>query len=82
MTTLTQLKQRIDQLIETQGEESPVAAFIFTKEDIVQYDDEGDEVEIEDDKVIKDVLYNVQDSDWIYDSINDTIEEEVSKTLS
>ena len=82
MTTLTQLKQRIDQLIETQGEESPVAAFIFTKEDVVQYDDEGDEVEIEDDKVIKDVLYNVQDSDWIYDSINDTIEEEVSKTLS
>ncbi len=79
MTTLTQLKQRIDQLIETQGEESPVAAFIFTKEDVVQYDDEGDEVEIEDDKVIKDVLYNVQDSDWIYDSINDTIDEELSK---
>ena len=46
MTTLTQLKQRIDQLIETQGEESPVAAFIFTKEDVVQYDDEADEVEL------------------------------------
>ena len=46
MTTLTQLKQRIDQLIETQGEESPVAAFIFTKEDVIQYDDEADEVEL------------------------------------
>jgi hypothetical protein len=46
MTTLTQLKQRIDQLIEKQGEESPVAAFIFTKEDVVQYDDEADEVEL------------------------------------
>ena len=82
MTTLTQLKQRIDQLIETQGEESPVAAFIFTKEDVVQYDDEGDEVEIEDDKVIKDILYKVQDSDSINDTINDIIDEEVSKTLS
>jgi len=46
MTTLTQLKQRIDQLIEKQGEESPVAAFIFTKEDVVQYDDAADEVEL------------------------------------
>ena len=82
MTTLTQLKQRIDQLIETQGEESPVAAFIFTKEDVVQYDDEGDEVEIEDDKVIKDILYKVQDSDSINDTVNDIIDEEVSKTLS
>jgi len=82
MTTLSQLKQRIDQLIETQGEESPVAAFIFTKEDVVQYDDEGDEVEIEDDKVIKDILYKVQDSDSINDTINDIIDEEVSKTLS
>ena len=82
MTTLTQLKQRIDQLIETHGEESPVAAFIFTKEDVVQYDDEGDEVEIEDDKVIKDILYKVQDSDSINDTINDIIDEEVSKTLS
>ena len=82
MTTLTQLKQRIDQLIETQGEESPVAAFIFTKEDVVQYDDEADEVEIEDDKVIKDILYKVQDSDSINDTVNDIIDEEVSKTLS
>ena len=82
MTTLTQLKQRIDQLIETQGEESPVAAFIFTKEDVVQYDDEGDEVEIEDDKVIKDILYKVQGSDSINDTVNDIIDEEVSKTLS
>ena len=85
MTTLSQLKQRIDRLIETQGEESPVAAFIFTKEDVVQYDDEGDEVEIEDDKVIKDILYKVQGSDSIHRlcwAVNDIIDEEVSKTLS
>ena len=82
MTTLSQLKQRIDQLIERQGEESPVAAFIYTKEDIVQFDDDGNEVEIEDNKIIEDVLYNVQDSDWIYDSINDTIDDQLNEVVS
>jgi len=82
MTTLSQLKQRIDKLIETQGEESPVAAFIYTKEDVVEYDDDGNEVEIEDDTIIEDVLYNVQDSDWIYDSINDTIDDQLKEVVS
>ena len=60
MTTLSQLKQRIDKLIENQGEDSPVAAFIYTKEDVALYDDDGNETEIEDNKIIEDVLYNVE----------------------
>ena len=82
MTTLSQLKQRIDQLIETQGEESPVAAFIYTKEDVVQYDDDGDEVEIEDDRIIEDVLYNVEDTDYIYTQIQDSIDDELKEVVS
>ena len=78
MTTLSQLKQRIDKLIENQGEESPVAAFIYTKEDVVQYDDDFNEVEIEDDTIIEDVLYNVEDTDWIYTQIQDSIDDELS----
>ena len=78
MTTLSQLKQRIDQLIEYQGEESPVAAFIYTKEDVVQYDDDFNEVEIEDDRIIEDVLYNVEDTDWIYTQIQDSIDDQLS----
>ena len=81
MTTLSQLKQRIDQLIETQGEESPCAAFIYTKEDIVQFDDDGNEVEIEDDKIIEDVLYEVEDTDYIYTVIHDTIEDELKEVV-
>ena len=79
MTTLSQLKQRIDQLIERQGEESPVAAFIYTKEDVVQYDDDGDEVEIEDDTIIEDVLYNVEDTDYIYTQIQGVIDDELKE---
>ncbi len=82
MTTLSQLKQRIDQLIERQGEESPVAAFIYTKEDVVQYDDDGDEVEIEDDRIIEDVLYNVEDTDYIYTQIQDSIDDELKEVVS
>ena len=82
MTTLSQLKQRIDKLIEDQGEESPVAAFIYTKEDIVQYDDDGNEVQIEDNKIIEDVLYNVEDTDWIYTQIQDSIDDELKEVVS
>ena len=78
MTTLSQLKQRIDQLIETQGEDSPVAAFIYTKEDVALYDDDGNETEIEDNKIIEDVLYNVEDTDWIYTQIQDSIDDQLS----
>ncbi len=82
MTTLSQLKQRIDQLIERQGEESPVAAFIYTKEDVLQYDDDGDEVEIEDDRIIEDVLYNVEYIESIYTYIHDVIEDELKEAVS
>ena len=81
MATLSQLKQRIDQLIEIQGEESPVAAFIYTKEDVALYDDDGNEVEIEDDTIIEDVLYNVEDTDWIYTQIQDIIEDELKEVV-
>jgi hypothetical protein len=81
MTTLSQLKQRIDKLIEDQGEESPVAAFIYTKEDVVQYDDDFNEVEIEDDRIIEDVLYNVEDTDYIYTQIQDIIDDELKEVV-
>jgi hypothetical protein len=82
MTTLSQLKQRIDKLIEDQGEESPVAAFIYTKEDVALYDDDFNEVEIEDDRIIEDVLYNVEDTDWIYTQIQDSIDDELKEVVS
>ena len=81
MATLSQLKQRIDKLIEYQGEDSPVAAFIYTKEDVVQYDHDFNEVQIEDNKIIEDVLYNVEDTDWIYSTIQDNIYDELKEVV-
>ena len=82
MTTLSQLKQRIDKLIEDQGEESPVAAFIYTKEDVVQYDDDFNETEIEDNRIIEDVLYNVEYTDYIYTQIQDSIDDQLKEVVS
>jgi len=81
MATLSQLKQRIDKLIEAQGEESPVAAFIYTKEDVVQFDDDGNEVEIEDNTIIEDVLYNVEDHDYVYTVIQDIIDDQLMEVV-
>ena len=78
MTTLSQLKEKIDELIEDQGKDSPVAAFIYTKKDVVQYDADFNEVEIKDNKIVEDVLYNVEDTDYIYTTIQDSIDDELS----
>ena len=79
MTTLSQLKEKIDELIEDQGKDSPVAAFIYTKKDVVQYDADFNEVEIKDNKIVEDVLYNVEDTDYIYTQIQGVIDDELTQ---
>ena len=53
---------------------------IYTKEDMVLYDDDGgNEIEIEDDKIVEDVLYNVEYTDYIYTTIHDAIEDKLGE---
>ena len=74
--TLEQLKQSIDNLIQQQGKDAPVAAFIFTNEDVFVMDDDGnpDPVRRE---IAETVLDNVEDYDYIYTEIFNTIEQEI-----
>ena len=37
---------------------------------------------IEDDRIIEDVLYNVEDTDWIYTQIQDSIDDELKEVVS
>ena len=46
---------------------------------MVQYDDDGNEVEIKDNKIVEDVLYEVEDTDYIYTVIQDIIENELKE---
>jgi hypothetical protein len=74
--TLQQLKESVDRLIEQQGEHAPVAAFIFTNEDVYVMDEDGnpDPVQRE---IAETVLNNVEDYDHIYTEIFDVIETEL-----
>jgi hypothetical protein len=74
--SLKALKARVENLIEQQGEDAPTAAWIYTAEDVVKYDDEGDEVQ-QPKEVCEDVLVNLQDYDFIYQAIVDAIDTEL-----
>lgn len=76
--TLSDLKYSIEKLIEQQGADSPVAAFIFTKEDVVIYDEEGEPTHFDEDE-IDEVLNNIEENDWIYDQVFSCIEDEIKE---
>ena len=74
--TLQQLKESVDRLIQQQGEDAPVAAYIFTNEDVFVMDEDGnpDHVSRE---IAEKVLDNVDAYDYPYEVIFDCIEEEL-----
>ena len=76
--TLQQLKESVERLIDDQGEDAPVAAFIFTNEDVYVMDEDGnpDPVQRE---IAETVLDNVEDYDHIFTEIFDVIEEELKQ---
>ena len=78
--TLSQLRDSIDKKIAEQGEHSPVAAFIFTSEDVVSEDDNCDVVTYPD-GVIEQVLIYIGDSDYIYEMIADKIQIEIAEVI-
>lgn len=86
--SLSQLRNSINQLIEEQGEDAPCAAFIFTKEDVFYYKDGEDgfpdlnEEFILDEDDTDEVLVNVGGSSYIYEQVNEFIEDEVKAILN
>ena len=72
--TLDELRQAINQLIARQGEHAPVAAWIYTKDDVLDYPD--DEVTVTE-EVANKVIENLDQYDHIYTEIFDCIDEEL-----
>ena len=72
--TLAELRQTIDNMIQQQGENAPVAAWIYTKEDVLDYPD--DEVSVTVDVAYK-VIESLDQYDHIYTEIFDCIDEEL-----
>ena len=74
--TLAQLRDSINQLIDEQGEDSPVAAFVFTNEDVFTMDEDYNPDPV--DRVLAEkVLSSIEDIDNIYTTVFDCIENEL-----
>ena len=71
--TLKQLQQRVNQLIESQGEDASCAAWIYTKEDC--YVDENMEETVEDPEVVERIFNDVGNIDYIYQVIQECVDE-------
>ena len=71
--TLQQLKESIEQMIEEQGKDAPVAAFLFTQHDVFHYDEETLEENVYPMNVIEEVLNNVEEDDHIIEQVFERI---------
>ena len=83
--SLAELRDSINRLIEQQGANAPCVAFVFTKDDVFYYelgDDGFEDLDVQkflNDEDTEEVLEEVGDSDYIYEQINEIIEDEVKR---
>ena len=77
--TLKQLQERVNKLIEQQGETAYCAAWIYTKEDCYLKDNNGDyfaeQNTVEDPEVIERIFDDVGNIDYIYQVIQESVDE-------
>lgn len=76
--TLADLKKRVNDLIESYGEDTTVAAFIFTPADVFILDEDYEENYLPHEQA-EQVLSSVGDCDYIYEQIGEIIDDEVKR---
>jgi len=82
--TLKELQERVNQMIEQQGEDAHCAAWIYTKNDCHLKDEDGEidyNNNVEDAEVLQRIFYQVGDSDYIYQTIQDEVDESTEEHL-
>ena len=76
--TLKQLQERVNKLIEQQGEDAYCAAWIYTAEDCVMRDESGEELEFvakHDPELAERIFNDVGNIDYIYTVIQECVDE-------
>ena len=76
--TLKELQQRVNQLIENQGEDAHCAAWIYTKNDCHLKDEDGEfdyQQNVEDSELAERIFNDVGNIDHIYTVIQDCVNE-------
>ena len=81
---LKDLQERVNKLIEQQGEDAECAAWIYTKEDIHMKDENGEvdyDIEVNDPKLVERIFDDVGQIDYIYTMIQDCVDEVTEEKL-
>ena len=76
--TLKELKDRVNKLIEQQGEDAHCAAWIFTKEDCYLRDVDGElnyDLNVDEPEVVERIFDDVGNIDYIYQVIQECVDE-------
>ena len=75
--TLGQLQEKVNKLIEQQGEDADCAAWIYTKEDIFRVDEDGefDYFALDNPKLVERIFDDVGNIDYIYQVIQECVDE-------
>ena len=76
--TLSELRDSINSMIESQGENAPCAAFVFTQHDVFEYNDDGNQEEYFSSLFTQDVLADVGGSSYIYEQVGEMIDDAIS----
>ena len=82
--TLKQLQERVNKLVEQQGEDAQCAAWIYTKEDCHLKDEDGEfdyDHVVEDPEVLERIFDDVGNIDYIYQVIQECVDEVVEEQL-
>ena len=80
--TLKELKDRVNKLIEQQGEDADCGAWIYTKNDCHLKDEDGNidyDNTVEDPEVIERIFDDVGNIDYIYQVIQECVDEVVEE---
>ena len=76
--TLSELRDSVNRMIEAQGEDAPVAAFVFTQEDVFEFVDGVENEERHFPLVFsQDVLADVGGSSYIYEQVGEMIDDAI-----
>jgi transcriptional/translational regulatory protein YebC/TACO1 len=73
--TLSELRDTLNKMIESQGENAPCAAFVFTRHDVFEYNEETNQEDYFSSLFTQDVLSDVGGSSYIYEQVGEMIDD-------
>ena len=76
--TLSELRDTLNKMIESQGENAPCAAFVFTRHDVFEYNEETNQEDYFSSLFTQDVLSDVGGSSYIYEQVGEMIDDAIS----